>query len=360
MSYAIRKNGNDLASNKFYNSYANGTMNPFFGENAPKSVGGTMSNLKNKNALGNCTWYAFGRAMEVHGVRTNYPQMRGDAVTWGKNGEKLSTYPQAGGIVVFEDPNLSAADDYGHVAFIEYVDSNGNAILSESAYSERSNGFLFRFGRTINDVYKEWGMIPLRYLAPLSDNKPSIGGNTDYESLPNRWNNLEWKVGDIVEFTFMYPTVHNGERFEPKNKNKFGKGYGYINGLFPKDKHPYRISLTKGGATIGATEPVYISRVNHGDIIPKITPSKPKPSDRNAYGQKLKLGSYVEFTRLYADKNGNGGLDIHEMKYQHYRDGETVGFGYVIEILEKGSYCSYRIGNSSMEEIGFVRYDNCI
>lgn len=354
MSKLIRKSGSDLASNKFYNSYGDGKYNPFFPENAPRGAGGTASALRNKNTLGNCTWYAFGRYQEVHGVRPDFPHMRGNAGTWLDTGYRVTSTPQAGGIVVFR------GGGYGHVAFIEKV-VGGVPVLSESAYSESSNGFLFKYGRTPSDVYNDWGYTVKGYIAPAS---AVTLVEDDYSSLPDRYPNLQWKVGDIVEFTYMYPTVHSGERFEPKNKNKYGKGYGYINGLFPKDKHPYRISLTKGGATIGATEPQYLSRVNHADIIPNNAPapSKPKPikpkPTKNAYGQNIKERQYIEFSRLYADKNGNGGLDVSEMMYQHYRRGQTVGYGYVLEILPKGSYCSYRVGNSNMQEIGYVRFDN--
>ena len=107
--FKVRKNGNDLKNLKQYNNadwskeLNDYTNNPFFPEFAPKSVGGTMSGLAVKNAKGNCTWYAFGRYLEVFGVRPKKPHMRPDAKYWGTNGEKLSSVPQVGGIVVFGD-----------------------------------------------------------------------------------------------------------------------------------------------------------------------------------------------------------------------------------------------------------------
>lgn len=164
-NFKIRKSGNDLKDLKVYNNgdwnaskndYIN---NAFFPEYAPKSVGGSMSGVSHPNAKGNCTWYAFGRYLEVFGVRPDKPQMRPDAKYWGTKGEKLSPTPQIGGIVVFGD------NSYGHVAFIEDIVGN-DVILSESSYSTRGNDFLFKYGRTVEQVKKEWNMTVLRYIAP--------------------------------------------------------------------------------------------------------------------------------------------------------------------------------------------------
>ncbi|MDE8339798.1 hypothetical protein PT226_05140 [Erysipelothrix rhusiopathiae] len=83
ISFKIRTTGSDLHRLPEYNSYANGTMNPYHDEFAPLSVQGTMSGLKNKYALGNCTWYAFGRMLEVFKIRPDYPCCRWDAKRWG-------------------------------------------------------------------------------------------------------------------------------------------------------------------------------------------------------------------------------------------------------------------------------------
>lgn len=72
----------------------------------------------------------------------------------------MSNGPEFGGIVVFGDPG------YGHVAFIEKI-VDGVAYLSESSYSTRGNDFLFKYGRTIDQVCREWNMTVLRYLAPF-------------------------------------------------------------------------------------------------------------------------------------------------------------------------------------------------
>lgn len=174
-NFKIRKTADGIKGNPNYTSYSaegNGSGNPFYPEATPKAMGGTMTDtsMSNKDTLGNCTWFAIGRFMEVHGVRPVSPHMRGNASVWGTNGETLSSGPEVGGVVVFGDGG------YGHVAFIEAI-VNGVVYLSESAYSTRGNDFLFKYGRTIEDVKNAWGMTVLRYIAPAS---PS----TSYDDAP--------------------------------------------------------------------------------------------------------------------------------------------------------------------------------
>ena len=153
MDYIIRKDGSDLHALPFYNSYQDGLFNPLFPEYAPKSVGGTMSDVRNHDAKGNCTWYAFGRLQEVSGYRVPLEQRRGNAKDW-----IVDTYTAVeGSIVVFVDGG------YGHVAFVEKI-ANGHIYVSESAYSERGNDFLFKYGRTVEQICNEWGMSVKGYI----------------------------------------------------------------------------------------------------------------------------------------------------------------------------------------------------
>ena len=153
--FKVRKHGNDLADNIYYNQW-NGEYNPAFPEDAPSSVDGHLS------SKGNCTWYCWGRMAETKAFNPlpKRPMYRGNASEWGTHGEKLSDKAQVGGIVVFGDGG------FGHVAFIEKIDGN-DVIVSESAYSTRGNDFLFRYGRTVKQICNEWNMEVLRYLAPL-------------------------------------------------------------------------------------------------------------------------------------------------------------------------------------------------
>ena len=156
--FKIRTQGNDLKDIKFYNTWNEAIRsNPMFPEYAPKSVGGTGSGFKYKQSLGNCTWYARGRADEVWGEVIPKGHLSLNANLWLSTGFRKSDKPTVGSVVVFDDGK------YGHVAFVEKIEGN-KVILSESSYSERGNDFLFKYGRTVDEICKMWGMKILGYI----------------------------------------------------------------------------------------------------------------------------------------------------------------------------------------------------
>lgn len=96
------------------------TANPFYPAYAPTP--GTL------DALGNCTWYAWGRAYEI---LESKPQLStGNAGDWYTYNKKNNFYtysdgtPQAGAIACWEN----------HVAVVEKVNSDGTIMISESSY----------------------------------------------------------------------------------------------------------------------------------------------------------------------------------------------------------------------------------
>ena len=95
--------------------------------------------------IGNCTWYAFGRAWEILGSRPSKLIFQGDAVVWfsknksnydnGNGGFPYSTNPSApklGAIACFSDDRKNGTG--GHVAVVEEILSNGTIKTSESGY----------------------------------------------------------------------------------------------------------------------------------------------------------------------------------------------------------------------------------
>lgn len=87
------------------------------------------------SVLANCVGYAWGRIYEVTGTK---PAMgKGNANTlWNYNDGYVKTQtPSAGDIVTF------TGGDYGHVAFVESVASNGDITISESDYYRSGSGY---------------------------------------------------------------------------------------------------------------------------------------------------------------------------------------------------------------------------
>lgn len=101
--------------------------------------------------IGNCTWYAFGRAWEILGYFPNDLIFAGDAGVWfDKNKEKYDSgnggflystnrhAPALGAIAVWQDTSKPYGEG-GHVAVVEQISDNGNGtktiVTSESAYA---------------------------------------------------------------------------------------------------------------------------------------------------------------------------------------------------------------------------------
>ncbi|MEI6746814.1 MAG: CHAP domain-containing protein [Methylococcaceae bacterium] len=116
-----------------FNSSAYRSNNPLYPAFAPKSVGGTID----RGALGNCTWYANGRAREL-GFTVGLKSLTGTAKTWATSAKNagivVDSTPTAGSIAQSTENRLSYGA-LGHVAFVEKVNANGTLLISESSYA---------------------------------------------------------------------------------------------------------------------------------------------------------------------------------------------------------------------------------
>lgn len=127
------------------NSFYTSNKNDFYQVNlAPRSVSGMPMDAPNRNSRGNCTWYAYGRALELGGNSSNMGSMTGNAAEW--RGRTVSRNEvQRGDIVQW--PNVYSP--YGHVAVVEKVKSDGSIVVSESGYSEETHKSWLHRVRTI-------------------------------------------------------------------------------------------------------------------------------------------------------------------------------------------------------------------
>ncbi|KGM37000.1 phage tail tip lysozyme [Streptococcus sinensis] len=89
----------------------------------------------NAYALGNCTWYVYNRFKQI-GIQL-YPYL-GNSNQWVDSGRaqgyEISTTPKPGSAVVFMPGVAGSSPIYGHVAFCEYVNSDGSFLVSEMNY----------------------------------------------------------------------------------------------------------------------------------------------------------------------------------------------------------------------------------
>lgn len=114
-SFTARTSCPDTSDSHYFS-----TANPFYPTYAPTP--GTL------DALGNCTWYAWGRAYEILGSK---PQLStGNAGDWYYYNSSNEIYgyspnaPKVGAIACWEN----------HVAVVEKVNSDGTIMISESSY----------------------------------------------------------------------------------------------------------------------------------------------------------------------------------------------------------------------------------
>lgn len=93
---------------------------------------GINYNRSGSYPVGQCTWYVYNRFKQLG---TSVDEFMGNGSDWGRKGRALgyqvSSLPKAGRAISFQ-PGVAGADNqYGHVAFVEAVTSDG-IIISES------------------------------------------------------------------------------------------------------------------------------------------------------------------------------------------------------------------------------------
>jgi surface antigen len=128
--------------------------NPFYKVklSPPFSSGGRL-------IKGNCTWYAWGRAWEVTGIKPDDAGFIGNAYEWWAANIKSGKYqygsqPRVGAIAVWKS-DLPNSGKNGHVAIVEKIDG-GKVYISESTW----NGVTFRY-REIYETSYLYGYIYL-------------------------------------------------------------------------------------------------------------------------------------------------------------------------------------------------------
>lgn len=107
--------------------------------------------------LPNCTCYAYGRVYESSGKKPKWvgnPYKNSSNLSiWNSNdGFKKSQTPKVGSVAIFDN------GDTGHVAFVEWVHSNGDIDISDSAYKDydyqeytlkKSENYKHKFGELV-------------------------------------------------------------------------------------------------------------------------------------------------------------------------------------------------------------------
>jgi surface antigen len=149
------------------------TSNPFFPNFAPNSIGGSIG------TLGNCTWYAYGRLLQLGYSATQLNAFAlGNASTWASAAGSVS------GVVVDNNPGIGAIAQLdsvpnfslGHVAIVEGVNVDGTITVTESSSGTDTTGawdFLWRH-RTVSPTWFSHFIHLTSASAPILLVSPSI------------------------------------------------------------------------------------------------------------------------------------------------------------------------------------------
>lgn len=114
----------------------------------------TENPYSNHGGIGNCAWYAFGRAHEILGYS---PSFSGNASLWWNDRNSYAGFgdePRVGAIAVWDGIGASAS---GHVAVVEKVDGN-QITISESSYNGVSYTGTYWGSRTYSESYLKNGL----------------------------------------------------------------------------------------------------------------------------------------------------------------------------------------------------------
>lgn len=89
-------------------------------------------NTSGSYPFGQCTWYVFNRMAQI-GKPVN--DFMGNGGEWGRKGQalgfKVTHTPKVGTAISFPPGSFGSDPTYGHVAFVEVVNSNGTLLVSE-------------------------------------------------------------------------------------------------------------------------------------------------------------------------------------------------------------------------------------
>jgi hypothetical protein len=119
----------DFGINLNSSNYTNSTVNPFVPVINPPTVPASRNWLW-------CTEFAFGRAVEKGLINANSGvgfRIRGHAGQWDDQAQTWSSQPRANSFIVWD--STGPGDPYGHVAFVERVNSNGSVEITEGNYN---------------------------------------------------------------------------------------------------------------------------------------------------------------------------------------------------------------------------------
>jgi len=123
----------DVPEPNFSNSSYSSKENIFWAAGyAPSSTNPPKPKLG--SALGNCTWYAFGRLLELGANQAQLSSLHGGAYQWASEANGVFTVDQKPAVHAIAQLNSVKGYSTGHVAVVESLNADGTITVTESSY----------------------------------------------------------------------------------------------------------------------------------------------------------------------------------------------------------------------------------
>ncbi len=176
-------------------------------------------------ALGNCTWYAFGRMLELGYDTTQLNTLIGNATDWANEANnahiRVDSTPTAGSVAQ-APANPSGYYKSGHVAVVESVNSDGSITVTESSFvQDASNPWDFLWHhRTISPGSSAWlpnfihvskgGIATLSPPTLIGPGTPSAPGSPVSTVTPT----FQWQQVSGADGYGLYVSKFNGSTYD--------------------------------------------------------------------------------------------------------------------------------------------------
>jgi surface antigen len=149
-------------------NYTNG--NPFYPSFAPNAPSNQLD-----GALGNCTWYAYGRLLDLGASKTQLGYFTGNANTWATTAPStwVDNTPAVNSIAELD---ANSGFPLGHVAVVESLNSDGTITVTESSSGLIPTGnwmFLWRHRTVSPNWFSHFIHVPL---TSGTGGTPSVSG----------------------------------------------------------------------------------------------------------------------------------------------------------------------------------------
>lgn len=212
------------------------------------------SYYQNKFPSGQCTEYAYGRALESGSFQQEWmDQFSGDAQEWDNNlnPARVGQEPQEHSLMVWDGDEISGSS-VGHVAFVEKINSDGSLVVSEANYenpgewSSRTihnydEGVSFIYGSTVEtkdaEPFNDSGKTDLPIFDPeyYLENNPGVEnayGENNHEGAESHWVHFGIEEGRASSPVFdaeFYLSEHEDVANAYGEDNYFGAIQHYLN-----------------------------------------------------------------------------------------------------------------------------------